>query len=160
MDLAVWQQPAVIQHTQRLLHSFYHWTGQSLLSHQGDPEAEAQALFTASFVVVSHGTQADPILNYGNQVALDLWQMDWHRFTATPSRCTAEPMEREERAKLLAQAKAQGFINNYQGIRISSTGQRFYIQDVVIWDVLDEAHQPCGQAATFNQWQFINAEKP
>ena len=57
------------------------------------------------FVVASHGLQDDPILNYGNQVALDLWEMNWEQFTQTPSRLTAEPVNREERARMLEQAR-------------------------------------------------------
>ncbi len=150
-----WQQPEIIQHSQRLLNSFQHWTGRSLLQHQGSPEETAQALFEAPFVVVSHGIQADPILNYGNQKALELWEMDWQTLTQTPSRYTAEPIEREERDRLLAQAKAKGYIDDYQGIRISSTGKRFWIKDVILWGVLDEQNSPCGQAATFDHWEFI-----
>jgi len=32
-------------------------------------------MFEAPFVLISHGTEDDPILNYGNRVALWLWQM-------------------------------------------------------------------------------------
>lgn len=117
--------------------------------------AIAEALFTAPFVLVSHGTEADPILNYGNQSALQLWEMDWHQLTQTPSRLTAEPIEREERARLLEQAQTQGYISDYQGIRISRTGRRFHISNVIVWDVLNEQNDRCGQAATFDRWEFI-----
>jgi len=150
-----WQQDAVIQHSQRLLHSFQHWTGRPLLATEGKPEAIAQALFEAPFVVVSHGTESDPVLNYGNQQALALWEMDWSQLTQTPSRYTAESVEREERARLLEQAQQQGYISNYQGIRISSTGRRFWVKDVIVWDVLDEQGDRCGQAATFSNWDWI-----
>ena len=152
-----WQQPIVIQHSQRLLRSFQHWLDRPLLAVHGAPVEIAEALFHASFTIVSHGTQADPILNYGNGQALALWEMDWAQFIQTPSRLTAEPIEREERDRLLAQAKAQGYINDYKGIRISSTGRRFWIQDVVIWDVLDEQNQPCGQAAKFDRWEMVES---
>ncbi len=148
-------QEEVVHYTQRLLRSFYHWTGTPLLISNEDKSAITQALFEAPFVVVSHGTEADPILNYGNRQALQLWQMEWEQFTQTPSRLTAEPMERAERDRLLQQAKADGFINNYQGVRICSTGQRFAIHNVILWNVLDEKGGCCGQAATFNQWTFL-----
>jgi len=150
-----WQQPAIIQHSQRLLRSFRYWTDRPLLAADSSGEALAQALFEAPFVVVSHGTQSDPILNYGNRIALSLWQMDWAQFTQTPSRLTAEPIAQPERARLLAQASAKGFIDDYKGVRIASTGQRFWIQHVVIWDVLDETNRRCGQAATFERWEYL-----
>ncbi|MDH5580197.1 MAG: MEKHLA domain-containing protein, partial [Betaproteobacteria bacterium] len=80
-----------------MLDSFRYWTGRELLIRSGPVEDHAQALFDAPFVVVSHGTEPDPILNYGNQAALDLWEMTWEQLTRTPSRHTAEPVHREER---------------------------------------------------------------
>lgn len=53
------------------------------------------------------------------------------------------------------EAKSHGYIRNYRGIRISSTGQRFWIEDVILWDVLDENYQRCGQAATFSDWKLV-----
>lgn len=150
-----WQQPSVIRHTQRLLTSFQHWTGQPLLQVSGTPEFLAQTMFKAPFVVVSHGTQPDPIFNYGNQTALNLWELDWQQFTQTPSRLSAEPIEQAERDRLLQQAKQQGFISNYAGVRISHSGQRFRICNVTLWDVLDEQGDRCGQAATFDQWEML-----
>lgn len=153
--ISPWQEPTVIQHSQRLVRSFQHWLDRPLLEVSGLSVENAEALFHAPFIVVSHGTQTDPILNYGNRQALALWEMDWAQFTQTPSRLTAEPIEREERDRLLAQAQTQGYISDYRGIRISSTGRRFWIQDVVIWDVLDEQNQRCGQAATFDRLEFL-----
>jgi hypothetical protein len=148
-----WKNQSIVQHSQRLLNSFQHWTGRSLLSQQ--PENFTQALFEAPFVVVSHGTEADPIFNYGNRHALALWELDWHTFIRLPSRQSAAPIEREARAQLLAEAKEKGYISNYRGIRTSSRGRQFWIEDVILWDVLDEQQQPCGQAATFDRWRFI-----
>ncbi len=152
-----WLQPHILAHTQLLLYSFHHWTGSNLIpiTNYQSPVEIANLLFNANLVVVSHGTQADPILNYGNQKALDLWKMDWHTFISTPSRYTAEVMERSEREKLLAQAKAQGYISNYRGIRIASTGDRFYIDQAIIWNVVDEEGKLWGQAATFRNWEAI-----
>lgn len=60
-----WQQEIIIRHTQRLLFSFQYWTGRSLLNASGSSEEIAKALFEAAFVLVSHGTELDPIFNYG-----------------------------------------------------------------------------------------------
>jgi MEKHLA domain len=156
-----WKQPTVIRHSQRLLRSFQHWTGRSLMLDQ-PLENSAQALYEAPFVLVSHGTEADPIFNYGNRQALELWELDWQTFTRLPSRRSVAPTEHEDRERLLQEAKAKGYISNYRGIRISSTGRQFWIENVILWDVLDEQQQPCGQAATFDRWRFIegNFSKP
>jgi hypothetical protein len=145
-----WEHPSIIQHSQNLLSSFQHWTGRSLL-----PDGLAAIdLFAAPFVVVSHGTEADPILNYGNRLALELWEMDWETFTQTPSRCTAEPIAQADRDRLLAEAQTNGYIQNYSGVRISRSGRRFWIKQVTLWTVLDAHNQPCGQAATFDRWDW------
>ncbi|PZU92463.1 MAG: MEKHLA domain-containing protein [Pseudanabaena sp.] len=155
-----WQKEEIVRHSQLLMYSFKYWTQRDLIlasSQQLSPLEIALSLFSADFVVVSHGTQADPVLNYGNQKALDLWQMDWSSFTSTPSRHTAEPVERHEREQLLTQAKSQGYISDYRGIRISSTGDRFYINQAIIWNVIDEDGKRWGQAATFSNWEYIES---
>lgn len=60
-----WQQEAVIRLSLRLLRSFQHWTGHALIDTNDSPIRVAQKLFEASFVVVSHGTESEPIFNYG-----------------------------------------------------------------------------------------------
>ena len=152
-----WLQKELLQHIQILCYSFQHWTGKPLIqiSREDSPLEIAKLLFNADLVVVSHGNQSDPVLNYGNQKALDLWKMDWQTFTSTPSRFTAEPIERSERKQLLAQAKSQGYISNYRGIRIGSNGDRFYINQAIIWNVVDQEGKLWGQAATFHDWQNI-----
>jgi hypothetical protein len=115
----------------------------------------SKELFDTPFVLVSHGTQADPILNYGNRAALALWEMSWDEFTRTPSRLTAEAPDREERARLLAAVTAHGFIDDYSGVRISKTGRRFKISDATVWNLISADGTPCGQAATFLHWKFL-----
>ncbi len=111
--------------------------------------------FEVPFVLVSHGTEADPILNYGNAAALALWEMSWEELTRTPSRLTAEAPNREERARLLAAVAECGFIDDYSGVRISKTGRRFRIAQATVWNLLDERGQDAGQAATFSRWEFL-----
>lgn len=150
-----WQQESVIRHSQRLINSFQHWTKTPLIT--SSVEEHARSLFEAPFVVVSHGTESDPIFNYGNAQALSLWQFDWNSFIQLPSRRSAEPVEKIERDHLLLEAKTNGYIRNYRGVRISSTRQRFWIEDVILWNVLDENQQRCGQAATFSHWNLISS---
>lgn len=72
-----------------------------------------------------------------------------------PSRLTAEPMHREERAQFLARTAAEGFITGYSGIRISATGRRFRIEDAVIWNLARPDGARAGQAASFARWSFL-----
>ena len=154
-NLYLWQQPEVIRWSQILIKSYQQLLRKELVSASNKPEEQAKALFHAPFVVVSHGTQADPILNYGNQTALQLWSLSWAQLTKTPSRLTAEPVNRETRAVMLEQAALQGYIDNYRGIRISSAGKRFLIEQAVVWNLSDECDRACGQAATFSKWTWL-----
>ncbi len=145
----------LIQHSQDLLNSYEDCVGTELIPRSDSPADEADRLFTAPFVVVSHGGQTDPIFNYGNQTALDLWEFDWDTFTQLPSRLSAEPENQADRDRLLQEARCNGYIQNYQGIRISRTGKRFSIENVTLWTVRDAQGSAIGQAATFSDWQFI-----
>jgi len=138
-----------------LLDSYRQYIGNDLIERTPDAEQQARTLFEASFVVVSHGVEPDPILNYANQTALDLWELSWDRFIKTPSRLTTEPDERAERERLLTQARAEGYYDGYRGVRISSTGRRFRVEQALIWTVIDSAGRPIGQAATFSQWSHL-----
>lgn len=145
-------QTFVAAHVPLLLDSFARLVGRQLIDRGGSAAAQAERLFHAPFVVVSHGTEADPVLNYGNAAALALWEMDFATLTRTPSRLTAEPVHRDERARLLERTRRDGFVDDYAGIRISSTGKRFRIEQAIVWNLTDAAGVHRGQAATFDRW--------
>jgi hypothetical protein len=151
----IWQTDFVIAHTRVLARSFRKWTGRDLLPRVSKLAELPQKVFEAPFVLVSHGTEADPILNYGNAAALALWEMSWEELTRTPSRLTAEAPNREERARLLEVVTRRGFIDDYSGVRISKSGRRFRISCATVWNLLTADSKPCGQAAMFDKWEFI-----
>ena len=132
--------------------SFARLLGRELLPGEGTAAERAERLFFAPFVVVSHGTEEDPVLNYGNRAALELWEMEFESFVQTPSRLTAEPAHRDERAGLLARTARDGYADDYSGIRISRTGRRFRIERAIVWNVIDASGRLHGQAATFDRW--------
>lgn len=153
-DQSAWLSPEWIRRTRLLLDSYERLTGRLLVPRQHSTE-DARQLFTAPFVVVAHGTEVDPLLNYGNLTALQLWQMPLQTFLGTPSRMTAEPVHRDERAELLRRTTEDGYIDDYTGIRIASTGERFRILRATIWNVADESGARIGQAATFSEWTML-----
>ncbi|MEZ6055186.1 MAG: nucleoside triphosphate pyrophosphohydrolase [Planctomycetaceae bacterium] len=144
----------------RILDGYVHWLGVELIERSPDPQVEAERLWNAPFVVVAHGTEDDPILNYGNALALTLWETDFATLTSLPSRKTAEPMHRDERAAMLQQTREHGYIDNYQGIRISTTGKRFRINQATVWNLLTPTATPAGQAAMFAHWQPLDDVPP
>jgi hypothetical protein len=118
---------------------------------------QARQVYGAPFVLLSHDIAADPMLNYGNRAGLRLFELSWQELIQTPSRLTAEPMHRDERARLLDQVTQQGYIDDYRGVRISKSGRRFMIDKATVWTVLDERGDPYGQAATFSEWKYFDA---
>ena len=146
-----------IAQTRLLLDSFQRATGRPLMTRSGDAVEEAERLFAAPFVVVAHGPEADPILNYANRAGLQLWEMPAADFIRTPSRLTAEPALRAAREKLLAETTRKGFVSDYEGVRIGASGRRFLIQNVTIWNVAGADGAAAGQAATFADWRFLDA---
>ncbi len=109
-------------------------TGRDLLEQDCPPAEAARRIFHAPFALLSHNAAADPVLTYGNCTVL---------------------IEREERARLLAQVAAAGFIDDYAGVRISKNGRRFRIEQAVIWNLTDAQGSFCGQAAMFANWTFL-----
>jgi hypothetical protein len=155
MQSCPWKQPRIVEHSRLLAHTFWHWTGRSLLAGDWAPEEGARQLYHAPFVLVSHGTEPDPLFNYANLAAQRLWELDWAALVGMPSRRTAETDAQGERAQVLRAALRSGFVEGYSGVRISGGGRRFWIRNGVIWNVLDEAGNMHGQAATFADWDYL-----
>ena len=137
-------------HAQLLAGSYSRLTGKELLAVECDYKDIPRALFEAPFGLVSHNTDPIPVFNYGNQTALAAFELEWPEFISLASRDSAEPVNQAERELLMSKVKQDGFIENYRGIRISSSGRRFWIDRATIWNVIDEAGDYRGQAAVFS----------
>lgn len=144
-------QAFLARHSAILARSYRHWTGKPLLDDADSDAGLAQRLFEAPFSLLSHGTEADPLFNYGNQQALLLFGMTWQDLIGLPSRYSAETMLREERERLLERVARHGYVDDYSGVRIAKDGRRFMIRNAIVWKLLDETGQCYGQAALIKQ---------
>lgn len=126
--------------------SYARLLGKPLVRKGRDPVA---ALWAAPCAVLAHGTEDDPRFFFANRVALTAFEAELDQLIGMPSRFSAEAPERSERQGLLDRVSADGFIDDYRGIRITSTGRRFEIRSAVVWNLIDEAGGLHGQAATF-----------
>lgn len=142
------------EHVELLLNSHFTLTGTHLIEPIGKA-ARAKAAYNAPFVLLSHGTEEDPILNYGNHRGQQLFAMSWGKLTSTPSRFTAEAPSREERQRLLQRVAEKGYIDDYSGIRIAANGRRFLIRNATVWNVTDKKGNKTGQAAAFSEWEDL-----
>lgn len=150
-----WLTPDSASLVERFVASHRQLTGRDipgLSSHESDLAAKA---YNAPIVLLAHDGAADPRFTYANRQAQALWEMPWERFVGMPSRLSAEPEAVADRQRLLDRARERGFIDDYNGIRRSSTGKRFRIQDVTLWNILDAGGQRIGQAAWFATWTPI-----
>lgn len=142
----IYLEPA---HRKRILliaSSYRRLLGADLVETDGDM---LEALWCAPRAILAHGTEADPILFFGNAYALRVFETDVEHLLRMPSRLTAEAPLREERQALLDQVSKRGFIDNYAGVRITAQGRRFNIEQAVVWNLADEDGRVHGQAATF-----------
>lgn len=151
--------PFYIEHGKRLIESYHALTGNHLLSQNGSDKASGlshiEMLHTAPFVLLSHGLGPDPVFNFGNKAALELFEIDWQDLIKMPSRLSAESMNRAEREHLLSTVARQGYIDNYSGVRISAKGRRFMINQAIVWNLSDAEGHYSGQAAMFSEWDFL-----
>lgn len=133
-----------------IVESYRRVTGRDLIEDvPDDPAALRCVLWEAPRAIVAHGTEADPVFFYGNRLALQLFEMSFEEFARLPSRFSAEPMAREERATLLGKVTRQGYVDGYSGMRIAKSGRRFMISDGTVWNLADETGVLHGQAAVF-----------
>lgn len=150
-------KPELIQFLDHTLKSYLKWTQQEWKV-LGEPQSKEwlESILHSPKVLVSHDTKEDPIFNFGNNRALNLFEMPFEDFTQLPSRKSAETMLREEREELIQRVREFGYTDSYQGIRISSSGQRFHIPQATVWNVINDDGDYIGQAATFDQWTFLS----
>lgn len=148
------------QHAAILCVSYQRLTGRDLVPSGTIGENIAAYLENAPFALVSHDTQADPVFNYGNRTARELFEMTWEELTALPSRLSAEPLNQMERARLLSDVSRRGYVDNYSGIRISKNGRRFEIRDATVWNLFDAEGAAYGQAALIRSWADIPTQEP
>lgn len=146
---------ALARQTRLLCESYRHWTGLRLIEADPATPQAVDELLNAPFAVASHDTQDDPVFNYANRQALKLFGMRHEEMMGLPSRYSAEPVAREERASLLERVEKQGFVDDYSGIRIAKDGLRFIIRNAVVWNVIDEKGDYKGQAALIRDWTLM-----
>lgn len=119
----------------------------------GQPHSAEWLYSYASHPVLAHNTDPDPRFIYANRAAQTAFEYDWDEITSLPSRLSAEPIDREERQRLLDSVARHGFATGYSGVRIAKSGRRFLIEEGLVWQLIDRDGAVRGQAATFAQWR-------
>lgn len=133
---------------QAILDSYRRYLGQDLIPRSGDPLLDAAALDSLDAVVLSHDGGEDPRFVYANQAAARTWKTTVEHLVGMPSRLSAPPEQRQARATMLNDARRDGFITGYRGIRVAADGSLFEIEDATLWTVEGFPVRP-GQAVVF-----------
>lgn len=149
-----WMKPALLAHLDALLTSYGRLLGRELIL-PGALTDRALRLWQSPTAVVTHGVDPDPVFLYGNLAALDLFAATWTELTHMKSRESAETASQPERERLLREVAANGYIDNYSGVRRALNGRRFRIEGVVVWEVTDATGRRLGQAAAIDRWTFL-----
>jgi MEKHLA domain len=118
------------------------------------------------FAVLSHGTQNDPIYNYFNRAALEQFEYPENEIYQIPSRCSAPATAQGERDAVMQkivgkeEEEANSTNNNdssknciviENGLRVTKGGRKFWLKDVLLWNVLNNAGERVGQTALFDR---------
>jgi PAS domain S-box-containing protein len=110
----------------------------------------------APFAVLAHDTDADPRFIYANRAAQRCFEYAWDELIGMPSRLSAEAPNRAERQRLLDEVSLNGYVSGYRGVRIAKSGRRFWIEDGVVWQLVDANGVHRGQAAMFSAWRDVD----
>jgi hypothetical protein len=143
-----------LNHVGLLVSSFKLLTGKNILVSGSDSDSISREIFFAPYAVMSHGTEEDPVFNYANQCALDLFEITWENFIKLPSKYSAEADSQGERERILQQVAENGYADDYSGVRISNKGRRFKIKNATVWNVIDQ-RRCYGQAALIRNWTYL-----
>lgn len=109
----------------------------------------------APFALVAHNTEPDPRFIYANTTAQSCFEYSWAEFVQLRSRFSAEAPDRLERQRLLEGVAKKRYVTGYRGVRIARSGRRFWIENGVVWQLLDARGVCHGQAAVFDSWRPV-----
>jgi len=135
-----------------LRNSYARVVGRDLLQ----PGQDAGWLYRrAPFALLAHNTESDPRFIYANCTAQKCFEYSWDELVQLRSRFSAQAPDQLERQSQLEEVTRNGYISGYRGVRISRSGRRFWIENAVVWQLLDETGMSHGQAAKFDSWRPV-----
>lgn len=150
-----WDSPPLVALAAAIANSYAERLGRPIveaIADEPDPALVAERLYAAEAAVLCHTTHDDPLFQYVNQTAQRLWEREWAEFIGLPSRLSARPDAREVRAAMLQDVGERGYTTGYSGVRVSSSGALFTIDDAELWQVRDADGTLIGVAARLPSW--------
>lgn len=154
VDVVMWLLLVVESYTKAV--------GKKLFAEQFSIQDIAEKIYDAPFVLLSHryGEEGEAVrehtFNYANRRALELFDCEWADLVGKPSSSSGEDDEavQSDRDALLMACKKEGFVENYEGWRVSSKGERFLVKGATLWEVkTSSGDASLGQAVVFTEWE-------
>jgi hypothetical protein len=105
------------------------------------------------YVLITHGTEADPIYNFANRAACTAFWRSYDDVVQLPS-ARSVVLQSDDEAKRIELMKAvtnQGYVEGATGIRVRDDGRFIKLVDAVVWNVVDNDGTHIGQAAFFDR---------
>jgi PAS domain-containing protein len=130
-----------------ILDSFRRLLGRELIGRTGDAGEDARRLFELPLGVLAHDTATTPLLDWANRAAAAAFDATPEELLGRPSAATAPADASADRERLFETLRRHGFVTGYTGMRITTTGRRFLIEDVTVLELRDGRGNPAGHAA-------------
>ena len=98
---------------------------------------------------------------YANRAGLDLFETEWEELIGQPSTKSAEPIDeiQNERSSALSNVLENGFMDNYEGNRISFKGTKFTISKATLFNVEAPSGERVGQSVVIRSWEYEDGRK-
>jgi hypothetical protein len=107
-------------------------------------------------VVISHGTQDDPIFNYANEAGLKFFDYSEEEFVQLQSKySTPDGFLRADRTVIVERVRDQGWVIIDKAVRQNKSGDCFLVHRILFFNVFDDDGKRIGQAATFDRERVV-----
>lgn len=105
------------------------------------------------FVLISHGTEEDPIYNFANLAGLEAFVRTWEELIKIPSRQSVvfQTVDEELRIELIKSVTNDGYVEGASGTRVRGDDKFIRLVDAVVWNLYDSNGVYSGQAALFDR---------
>jgi hypothetical protein len=102
------------------------------------------------FGIMSHGVQADPVFNYANLAALELFKYSINDLCKLPSRYSTLPHLEQDRDNTLKEIAKSDYGYIHDGMRQTSEGRVILTSEILYWVVYDDDGTRIGHAAVYD----------
>lgn len=154
----------ILTHIRWVDASLRKWTGRGVVERMGllntnivvEDNSVYETIYNDNrYVLITHGTEVDPIYNFGNRAALTAFWRSWDNLVELPSAQSVVLQSQDEvrRKELMRQVTEQNYVDDATGIRIRDDGTFLRLVDAVVWNCINDEGIAIGQAAFFDREQ-------